>query len=189
MKAGLRASRTLFEKAWNGGMASPASWHDRTPSGRVISRFSKDIAQLDDKVDGYLGAILDERTRRGWNIWSHRLYVPMALFGVRAAAGVHCKLTSMALLIQYLATAFYRKSSREIKRVESLVRSHVYSSFAEQVSLAYCQAYPARRPGRDQSIQLSAAFRNGSAIRSGPAAGEWRKERANDRTLRLWEVL
>jgi ABC-type multidrug transport system fused ATPase/permease subunit len=58
MKAGLQASRTLFEKAWNGVMASPASWHDRTPSGRVISRFSKDIAQLDDKLTATWGQFL-----------------------------------------------------------------------------------------------------------------------------------
>ena len=28
----------------------------------------------------------------------------------------------------------YRQTSRELKRIESLMRSHVYSSFAEQVN-------------------------------------------------------
>lgn len=37
---------------------------------------------------------------------------------------------------QYLCAAYYRQTSRELKRLDSILRSHVYSSFGEQVRLA-----------------------------------------------------
>lgn len=65
--------------------------------------------------------------------WLGLAYIPMILYLV---SGVHPSLTgtmASALTTQYMATVYYRRTSREVKRVESLLRSHVYSSFAEQV--------------------------------------------------------
>ena len=48
--AGIRASLSLFNGAWRHVMRSPTQWHDRTPTGRIISRLSKDIEMLDDRL-------------------------------------------------------------------------------------------------------------------------------------------
>ena len=48
--AGINASLSLFNGAWTHVMRSPTQWHDRTPTGRIISRLSKDIEMLDDRL-------------------------------------------------------------------------------------------------------------------------------------------
>jgi hypothetical protein len=41
IQAGLRSSFVMFDKAWSAILQAPMAWHDRTPSGRIISRLSK----------------------------------------------------------------------------------------------------------------------------------------------------
>lgn len=42
--AGIRAGFTLFNGAWMHVMRSPTSWHDQTPTGRIISRLSRGVS-------------------------------------------------------------------------------------------------------------------------------------------------
>ncbi|WWD20530.1 hypothetical protein CI109_105006 [Kwoniella shandongensis] len=121
--AGLRASYSLFHKAWGHVMRSPTRWHDQTPSGRIINRLSKDIEMLDDRmafawetllVDGLaafgtFGLILYTYP------WLGISFIPLSLF-------------------YYVCGSYYRSTSREVKRIDSITRSHIYSSFGEQLA-------------------------------------------------------
>jgi ATP-binding cassette subfamily C (CFTR/MRP) protein 1 len=62
-------------------------------------------------------------------------FIPLILFYVSAPMEIR-------LIKQYLCASYYRHTSREVKRVESLLRSHVYSFLAEQLSgLAVIRAF------------------------------------------------
>ncbi|WVW86813.1 hypothetical protein I302_108868 [Kwoniella bestiolae CBS 10118] len=121
--AAMRASFNMFNGGWAAVMRSPTTWHDRTPTGRIISRLSKDIRILDDRFSliwyqllsntliilGTMGLIIYTYP------WLGLMFIPLG-----------CAF--------YLCTAFYTRTSRELKRVESLIRSEWYTSFSEQLA-------------------------------------------------------
>ncbi|WWC92110.1 uncharacterized protein L201_007064 [Kwoniella dendrophila CBS 6074] len=121
--AGLKASYRLFEQAWGHVMRAPVNWHDQTPSGRIINRLSKDIEMLDDRMAfswetllvnglaavGTFGLILYTYP------WLGIAFIPLCLF-------------------YWICGSYYRQTSREIKRIDSITRSNIYSSFGEQLT-------------------------------------------------------
>ena len=56
-------------------------------------------------------------------------FAPLVLFCVGILRAIQD-----ACLTQYLCAAFYRQTSREVKRVDSVTRSAIYTAFSEQVS-------------------------------------------------------
>ncbi|WVW86790.1 hypothetical protein I302_108844 [Kwoniella bestiolae CBS 10118] len=121
--AGTKASCRMFNQAWQGVMRSPTSWHDRTPTGRLINRLSKDIQQLDDRLaptwynvlNSILG-ILGAFTLILYTYpWAGLLFIPV-------------------LIYDWFAVLYYRQTSREIKRLTSNLRSHIYTNLGEQLA-------------------------------------------------------
>jgi ABC-type multidrug transport system fused ATPase/permease subunit len=49
-EGGVRASRTLHTLCLGRLLHAPVAWFQRTPSGRIVSRFSSDLAVVDTKV-------------------------------------------------------------------------------------------------------------------------------------------
>ncbi|ODO07994.1 hypothetical protein I350_03577 [Cryptococcus amylolentus CBS 6273] len=121
--AGIGASYTLFNRAWSGVIRSSSSWHDRTPTGRIINRLSKDTENIDDRLSDvwYLvaSAALSIAGTFGLILyvypWIALLFIPVLLFN-------------------YLAFSYYRVTTRDLVRLASTARSHVYSNFGEQLS-------------------------------------------------------
>ncbi|OXG54431.1 cadmium ion transporter [Cryptococcus neoformans Th84] len=121
--AGLGSSYALFARAWEHVMRAPMKWHGQTPSGRIINRLSKDIEMLDDRMAfswetllvnglsaiGTFGLILYSYP------WLGLAFIPLTIF-------------------YYIAGSYYRRTSRETKRIDSIMRSRIYSSFGEQLS-------------------------------------------------------
>lgn len=129
--AGLRASLALFNGAWFHVMRSPTQWHDRTPSGRIISRLSKDIEMLDDRLSF---------------VWNQLLQNALDVVGTFALVVYTFPYLGLIFIplavLYYLAATYYRKTSREVKRVDSISRSAIYQSFGEQLSgLAVIRAF------------------------------------------------
>ncbi|KAK8850349.1 hypothetical protein IAR55_004267 [Kwoniella newhampshirensis] len=121
--AGLRASYALFSKAWEHVMRSPTRWHDQTASGRIINRLSRDIEMLDDRmafawetllVNG-LSAIGTFCLILYTYPWLGLSFIPLCIF-------------------YYTCGSYYRQISREVKRIDSIARSQIYSSFGEQLT-------------------------------------------------------
>nr|XP_019009246.1 uncharacterized protein I206_05894 [Kwoniella pini CBS 10737]OCF48027.1 hypothetical protein I206_05894 [Kwoniella pini CBS 10737] len=129
--AGMRASFNLFNGGWSAVMRSPVAWHDQTPTGRIISRLSKDIRILDDQFTSISYQLLSNTLIIAGTMglviytypWLGFMFIPLG-----------CAF--------YLCTAFYTRTSRELKRVESLIRSNWYTSFSEQLAgLAVIRAF------------------------------------------------
>ncbi|KAK4686687.1 hypothetical protein P7C73_g3435, partial [Tremellales sp. Uapishka_1] len=129
--AGLRASFSLFAGAWKGVLRSPTGWHDRTPTGRIISRLSKDIEMLDDRLA---------------QVWNQLFSNGLSVVGTFALVIYSFPYLGLAFIpfgiFFYIAGSYYRQTSREVKRVDSLLRSFIYNSFGEQLSgLAVIRAF------------------------------------------------
>ncbi|KAL5494990.1 hypothetical protein ACEPAI_452 [Sanghuangporus weigelae] len=125
------ASKTLHLRAIERVMHAPMTFFETTPLGRIMNRFAKDIDTIDN--------VLSEEMRMFANTFSQMIGAIVLISIV-----VPWFLIAMAFVIvmYYFMALFYRSSARELKRLDSLLRSSVYSHFSESLSgLATIRAY------------------------------------------------
>ncbi|WVQ66384.1 uncharacterized protein L199_004564 [Kwoniella botswanensis] len=138
--AGIRASFYMFDKAWNGVMRSPTSWHDRTPTGRIINRLSKDIEILDDRI-----------ASTWYNVFSATLTIIGAIALVLYTYPVSALVFIPILYFDYMAVMFFLEISRDINRLVSNLRSQIYTNLGEQLAgMSVIRAF--KRQDRFQQI-------------------------------------
>ncbi|KAF9877048.1 ABC transporter [Colletotrichum karsti] len=119
---GTRASKVMLKRAMTKVLRAPMSFFDTTPLGRITNRFSKDIDVMDNTLTDSL---------RMYLLTISMLLSTMALI---LAYYYYFVAALVPLLCIFLFSAsYYRSSAREIKRHESLLRSHVFAKFSEAV--------------------------------------------------------
>uniref|UniRef100_A0A8C5TUD7 Canalicular multispecific organic anion transporter 2 n=1 Tax=Malurus cyaneus samueli TaxID=2593467 RepID=A0A8C5TUD7_9PASS len=120
---GINAARTLHAALLDNKLHSPQSFYDTTPTGRIINRFSKDIYVIDEVIPPtilmFLGTFFTSLSTMIVIIASTPLFavviVPLAI-------------------LYFFVQRFYVATSRQLKRLESVSRSPIYSHFSETVS-------------------------------------------------------
>ncbi|XP_043270601.1 multidrug resistance-associated protein 1 isoform X1 [Venturia canescens] len=119
----LRSSILLHSELLFGTMRAPIGFYDTTPSGRILNRFGKDVDVIDNVLPLCLRAWLD------------------CLAGVIATLVVISFSTPVFIsvilpigVIYYFIQRFYVATSRQLKRLESVSRSPIYSHFGESVT-------------------------------------------------------
>ncbi|XP_032957047.1 multidrug resistance-associated protein 1 isoform X1 [Rhinolophus ferrumequinum] len=117
---GIFASRHLHLDLLHNVLRSPMSFFERTPSGNLVNRFSKEL----DTVDSMIPQVI-------------KMFMG-SLFNVIGACVVILLATPIAAviipplgLVYFFVQKFYVASSRQLKRLESVSRSPVYSHFNE----------------------------------------------------------
>ncbi|XP_073071630.1 multidrug resistance-associated protein 1 isoform X5 [Manis javanica] len=117
---GIFASRRLHLDLLHNVLRSPMSFFERTPSGNLVNRFSKEL----DTVDSMIPQVI-------------KMFIG-SLFSVIGACIIILLATPIAAiiipplgLIYFLVQRFYVASSRQLKRLESVSRSPIYSHFNE----------------------------------------------------------
>ncbi|XP_056647583.1 probable multidrug resistance-associated protein lethal(2)03659 [Diorhabda sublineata] len=112
IKASIRLHSTMFTKV----IHSPMSFHNSNPSGRILNRFSKDIGSLDETLPT---CMLDTL---GIGL------IVLAIIIVIGAINPYILFPTLILLamMYYIKQAFL-VSSRNIKRLEAVTRSPIYS--------------------------------------------------------------
>ncbi|EIW71607.1 hypothetical protein TREMEDRAFT_27765 [Tremella mesenterica DSM 1558] len=132
---GISASYHMFNQAWYSVMRSPTSWHDRTPVSTALF-INDDLlnTRLAESPAAYI-QMLDDRMAPLWyNFLSSALSV-VGTFALIIYTYPYLGLAFIPLLFFfYLCASYYRKTSRELKRLDSLLRSHVYSAVGEQLA-------------------------------------------------------
>ncbi|KAF9438945.1 hypothetical protein BGZ76_002608 [Entomortierella beljakovae] len=116
----LRASRSLYEELLISVIHAPIRFFDTTPVGRIINRFSKDFEVIDGQLMQLMVGML------------------LNIFGIVAIVFVISVVTPGFLIASaFIAMAYffvgtyYIASSRELKRIESVTKSPLYSHFGE----------------------------------------------------------
>ncbi|KAJ3146316.1 hypothetical protein HDU89_006302 [Geranomyces variabilis] len=118
--AGVHAARVLHNKALERVLRAPSRFFDTTPLGRIINRFSKDT----DSVDNALSDAL--------RMFVNQVGTIISTFVVITYATPYFVIPCVPLLIIYLwLQKIYLASSRELKRLDSNMRSPLYASFGE----------------------------------------------------------
>ncbi|KAH8989225.1 ABC transporter [Lactarius hatsudake] len=125
------ASGRLHDNAITRVMLSPMSFFETTPVGRIMNCFSKDIDTIDSMLsDSFRMLIYTFSTIIGAVVLISIL-LPWFLIAVPVVSALYA-----------VTSAFYCASAREIKRLDAILRSSLYSHFSETLSgIATIRAY------------------------------------------------
>lgn len=104
-------------------MYAPQSFFDTTPLGRIMNRFSKDIDTIDNQLADAMRMSVSTVSNIVGAIILLAIISPWFLIAV-----------AVVLFVYYHCAQFYRASSREFKRIDSILRSSLYSHFSESLS-------------------------------------------------------
>ncbi|KAI4607263.1 hypothetical protein J4E83_009719 [Alternaria metachromatica] len=119
----IEASRKLHERMAFAIFRSPMSFFETTPAGRILNRFSSDIYRVDEVLARTFNMLFVNSARAGFTLvvisWSTPAFVALIL-----------PLGALYLYIQ----RYYLRTSRELKRLDSVSRSPIYAHFQESLS-------------------------------------------------------
>ncbi|KAB2028831.1 hypothetical protein ES319_D05G122500v1 [Gossypium barbadense] len=116
LKAAVQVHNTLLNKVIN----APAQFFDQTPGGRILNRFSSDLYTIDDSLPFILNILLANF---------------VGLLGIAVVLS-YVQVFFLLLLFPFWyiyskLQFFYRSTSRELRRLDSVSRSPIYASFTE----------------------------------------------------------
>ncbi|CAK7220016.1 hypothetical protein SCUCBS95973_004013 [Sporothrix curviconia] len=119
MFTGLRASRVLFEKMTHSILRAPLSWIDKTPTGRVLNRFTSDTFTVDRRLANDLSSFLQSAIGL------------VVIIAASVSVSPFIVIFGFGLLILYARIAnVYIAAAREAKRINSVAHSPVYDQFS-----------------------------------------------------------
>ena len=121
--AALKASENLHDQMTTAMMKAPVLFFDTNPVGRILNRFSKDIGCMDDLLPGQF-------------LFATQLclyFVSAAILSAVANVWLFVTCIPLTVLFIYLAK-YYLKSTREMRRLEAVTCSPVYSLIADTVA-------------------------------------------------------
>lgn len=125
------ACKRLHHEAIQRVVYAPMAWLDVTPVGRIMNRFAKDV----DVVDNQLA----DAVRMAANTLAS---VAGAVILITILTHYFVIAVAFVLIFYFFGALFYRSSAREVKRLDAILRSSLYSHFSETLSgLATIRAY------------------------------------------------
>ncbi|KAH8809406.1 ABC multidrug transporter-like protein [Xylogone sp. PMI_703] len=120
---GTNASKTMLNRAITRVLRAPMSFFDTTPLGRITNRFSRDVDVMDNNLTDAM------------RMYFLTLAMILSVFGLIIAYFHYFAIALGPLFILFVFSAsYYRASAREMKRFESVLRSHVFAKFSEGLS-------------------------------------------------------
>lgn len=121
--AAISTSIRFHKQLLKGILRSPMSFFDTTPLGRILNRFAKDIDVIDMLIPN-----------------TFRMYIS-CMFRVFAAFIIITYIIPkifvfliLVLILYYFIQKLYVTTSRQLKRLDAITRSPIYSHFSETVT-------------------------------------------------------
>ncbi|KAI1777523.1 ABC transporter type 1, transmembrane domain-containing protein [Hypoxylon cercidicola] len=118
----IEASRKLHERMATAIFRSPMSFFDTTPAGRILNRFSSDVYRLDEVLARTFNMLFVNLARSGFT-----------LIVISVSTPVFVALIIPLSAIYYFVQRYYLRTSRELKRLDSVSRSPIYAHFQESL--------------------------------------------------------
>nr|CAD7459032.1 unnamed protein product [Timema tahoe] len=118
--AGAQARRTLHDNMLHNLLKCPMKFFESTPVGRIINRFSMDTGLIDKKLATSIQRLLQFLLLCFSAILVNAVVTPWFLLAAVPICATY-----------YVVQHFYRYSSRELQRLDSITRSPIFSHFSE----------------------------------------------------------
>ncbi|XP_037789915.1 canalicular multispecific organic anion transporter 2-like [Penaeus monodon] len=118
MRAGIRIHHRVLDNV----LRLPMSFFDTNPSGRIMNRFSKDVDVLDSLLPMLMGA--------GLSCFAQVATTLIVLVGSTPLAGL---VIVPIMVFYYFIQVVYISSARQLRRIESVSKSPIFSHFGESV--------------------------------------------------------
>ena len=123
LRVSLRCSERLHDNMVLAILQAPVLFFDSNPVGRVLNRFSKDVG------------CMDELLPQTFLISIQRVLLLFASIIVPTVTNPWLLFLAVPLIVLVLyISKYYLKTSRELKRLESICRSPVFSHFSETLN-------------------------------------------------------
>ncbi|XP_039991336.1 ATP-binding cassette sub-family C member 3 isoform X2 [Xiphias gladius] len=117
------AARKLHYNLLTNKLHTPQSFFDTTPIGRIINRFSKDIYVIDESLPATVLMFLGT------------LFVSLStMIVIVSSTPIFAVVIAPLAFIYVFVQRFYVATSRQLKRLESVSRSPIYSHFSETIT-------------------------------------------------------
>ncbi|NXA09521.1 MRP2 protein, partial [Sapayoa aenigma] len=127
----MRASRIMHQQLLSNILRVPMSFFDTTPTGRIVNRFAKDIFTVDETIP---------TSFRSW--LSCFMGIISTLVVISLATPFFTLVIIPLSIFYFFVLRFYISTSRQLRRLDSVTRSPIYSHFGETVSgLSVIRAY------------------------------------------------
>ena len=118
----LQASRRLHNRMLHRVMHCPMLFFAMNPSGRILNRFSKDTGFLDEQILYIF-----------YYFWSSGIYIIYATLGTILTQYLFIIPLAVCLLLTILLRYYYLKTCTQVKRLESIARSPLYSHISRSL--------------------------------------------------------
>jgi ABC-type multidrug transport system fused ATPase/permease subunit len=119
----LRASRSIYQRLLATIIHAKPQWFDKTPIGRIMNRLSKDVETIDQDVTMSLVFFID--------VCLQSLVI---LLVACVSLPVFTIVAVIIIVLYWMIGALYIVSSRDLKRLESVTRSPVFTLVGEVLS-------------------------------------------------------
>lgn len=114
----IKASKKLFHEFARAVFYAPTSWLDRTPTGRILNRFTSDFDAIDSSLADGLGFFLT---------MCFQLFA-IIIAGVTVSPYI-ILVAAVLLPISVNVARLYLPAARDVKRLELVVRSPIFEQF------------------------------------------------------------
>lgn len=141
--AGIKASNRIFMSVLKRILRAKLRFFDKTPQGRIMNRFSKDIEAVDQELIPFAEGVFACLVTCVSTLVLISLITPGFLF-----------LAAVIAFLYYLVGVFYVSASRELKRFESITKSPIHQHFSESLNgVATIRAYGVESRFMKQNLQ------------------------------------
>ncbi|TGO17401.1 hypothetical protein BTUL_0018g00680 [Botrytis tulipae] len=118
----IEASRKLHERMAFAIFRSPMSFFETTPAGRILNRFSSDVYRIDEVLARTFNMLFVNTARALFTLVVISVASPPFIAFIFPLSGVY-----------YWVQRYYLRTSRELKRLDSVSRSPIYAHFQESL--------------------------------------------------------
>ncbi|XP_073846051.1 multidrug resistance protein 5 isoform X1 [Musca autumnalis] len=130
-----QSSTNLHNTMFNGVTRASMYFFNTNPAGRILNRFAKDLGQVDEVLPGVMMDVIQ---------------IFLAILGIVVVLCIvnpwYLLATAILGVIFYFMRSFYLNTSRDVKRLEAITRSPIYSHMGASLNgLSTIRAFGAQQ--------------------------------------------